>query len=74
MRFLTVIEKIKLIEPHLLLSVVAVVFVGLVALYSAAGGTISPWASKQFMRFTVGFSLMILTTICYYSISRILIK
>ncbi len=60
MRFLTVIEKIKLIEPHLLLSVVAVVFVGLVALYSAAGGTVSPWASKQFVRFTVGFSLMII--------------
>jgi len=59
MRFATIIEKVRVIESHLLLSIIVVVFVGLAALYSAAGGTISPWASKQFMRFMVGLSLMI---------------
>lgn len=58
MRLTPLIEKIKVIEPHLLFSIVVVVFVGLAALYSAAGGAISPWASKQLMRFLVGVLLM----------------
>ena len=32
---------------------------GLVVLYAAANGNWKPWASKQFMRFCLGFGVMI---------------
>lgn len=33
--------------------------IGFVALYSAAGGSLDPWASRQFMRFCIGMVLML---------------
>lgn len=53
------VDKLKSFEPYFLFLILSIVMLGLIALYSAAGGHISPWASKQFMRFLMGFSLMI---------------
>lgn len=59
MRFSILVDKLKSLELSLLLFIMAIVFIGLAALYSAAGGAVSPWASKQFIRFLLGFGLMI---------------
>lgn len=43
----------------LIFLIVAVASIGFAALYSAAEGSLSPWASKQMARFAVGFAGMI---------------
>lgn len=43
----------------MLFTLVAIVTFGLVTLYSAAGGAISPWASNQGLRFILLFGMMI---------------
>lgn len=48
-----IFEKLKHLNWGLMLLVLAVSCVGFAALYSAAGGSFSPWASKQMMRFGV---------------------
>ena len=52
-------EKARALEPYLLLFILSIVSVGLLALYSAAGGHLSPWASKQLMRFSLGFGALL---------------
>ncbi len=54
------LEKIKKIDPYLLFSLLSITGIGLISLYSAAGGHFSPWASKQAIRFLLGFTLMII--------------
>ncbi|MGB0718991.1 MAG: rod shape-determining protein RodA [Bdellovibrionales bacterium] len=48
-------QKLAHINWGLVVLITAVASVGFAALYSAAGGDFSPWASKQIMRFGVGF-------------------
>jgi rod shape determining protein RodA len=52
-------EKILGLNWGLILVILALAIVGFVALYSAAGGSFSPWASKQMVRFVVFFFAMI---------------
>jgi rod shape determining protein RodA len=49
-----VLYKIGQINWGLVLLICAIAGIGFVALYSAAGGSLSPWASKQMARFAVG--------------------
>lgn len=53
------LEKLRSFEPYFICLILGIVGLGLLALYSAAGGAVSPWASKQFMRFLMGFALMV---------------
>lgn len=59
MKYLTISEKLKSLEWYLILFITLVTLVGFAALYSAAGGKMSPWANKQALRFCLGFFLMI---------------
>ena len=56
---LTLLQKIQSLNWILIVLITAVASVGFAALYSAAGGSLDPWASKQIMRFAVGFAGMI---------------
>ncbi|MGH1398253.1 MAG: FtsW/RodA/SpoVE family cell cycle protein, partial [Alphaproteobacteria bacterium] len=47
-------QRIAGISWPLVLLIIATASVGFAALYSAAGGDLSPWASRQIMRFVVG--------------------
>jgi rod shape determining protein RodA len=51
----------KLLDLHwpLLLCVLAVASIGFAMLYSVAGGSLDPWASRQMVRFGVGFAILI---------------
>lgn len=55
----TLLEKIRFMDPYAILFVIAITGIGLMTLFSAAGGHFSPWAYKQSMRFVFGFCLMI---------------
>jgi rod shape determining protein RodA len=60
---LSVAEKFRLISwPFLLLLTVAAA-VGFVSLYSAAGGSISPWAGKQAVRFGFGLCGLVVASL-----------
>jgi rod shape determining protein RodA len=52
-------EKLRQITWGLALTVAAIAAVGLTMLYSAAGGDWEPWASRQAIRFALGFAIMI---------------
>ena len=43
--------------------IVATCSIGFVVLYSAAGGSLDPWASRQMYRFAAGFVLMLLVAL-----------
>ncbi|MGZ9109022.1 MAG: rod shape-determining protein RodA [Micavibrio sp.] len=47
-------QKFQQVSWGLVFLITAVACVGFTALYSAAGGSFEPWASKQMMRFCVG--------------------
>jgi rod shape determining protein RodA len=47
-------QKFQQVSWGLVFLITAVACVGFTALYSAAGGSFEPWASKQMMRFAVG--------------------
>lgn len=48
-------QKVGNINWGLVLLIVMISCIGFAALYSAAGGNFSPWASKQITRFAIGF-------------------
>ncbi|MCC6920008.1 MAG: rod shape-determining protein RodA [Alphaproteobacteria bacterium] len=52
----------KLLDLHwlLLLAICAVASIGFAMLYSVAGGSFDPWASRQLMRFGVGFVILLI--------------
>lgn len=52
-------EKLRQITWGLALIVAAIACVGFTMLYSAAGGDWDPWASRQMVRFGLGFAIMI---------------
>lgn len=47
-------QKLRQMNWGLVLLITAVASIGFTALYSAAGGNLEPWASKQMVRFAVG--------------------
>lgn len=52
-------EKLRQVTWGLALIVAAIACVGFTMLYSAAGGDWDPWASRQMVRFGLGFAIMI---------------
>lgn len=52
------IEKVLHINWGLVLLLLCISSIGFAALYSAAGGDLSPWASRQIMRFIIGLVVM----------------
>ncbi len=56
---LTIWQKLWNINWVFVLVLTATASIGFGMLYSAAGGDIDPWASRQMVRFGVGFSIMI---------------
>lgn len=60
---LTLVQKIIAINWTLVLLLSALASVGLTMLYSAGGGSMEPWASRQAMRFGIGLVLMLVVAV-----------
>ncbi|CAO5677399.1 MAG: Peptidoglycan glycosyltransferase MrdB [Holosporales bacterium] len=60
---MTVLEKIKHLPWGLIGIIIFISFLGLAMLYSAANGSIYPWAVKQFLRLILGLFIMILVSL-----------
>jgi rod shape determining protein RodA len=58
-RSLSIIDKLYEINWGLVLLITIIAGIGIAMQYSVAGGSWSPWADKQLIRFVVGFALMI---------------
>ena len=58
-RTLSIVDKLYEINWGLVLLITIIACVGFAMLYSVAGGSLSPWADKQIVRFVIGFALMI---------------
>jgi len=56
---MTVREKIWQLNWSLIALLTAVACIGFATLYSAAGGSLEPWALKQMIRFLVGMTIMV---------------
>ena len=56
---LTLVQKIISINWTLVLLLTALAAFGLTMLYSAGGGSMEPWASRQLVRFGIGMALML---------------
>jgi len=56
-------EKLFNISLGYVLCIVLLAAIGIITLYSAAGGSWTPWASRQASRFGVAFGLMILMSL-----------
>ncbi|MDH5723032.1 MAG: rod shape-determining protein RodA [Alphaproteobacteria bacterium] len=54
-----IFRKLLLLNWGLVALIMAVTSIGLIALYSAAGGNVDPWASRQFVRFCIGLTVMV---------------
>lgn len=57
-RKLSLKEKFLSINFYYVLCIVLLSFIGIVVLYSAAGGSMTPWAKNQLLRFMCAFILM----------------
>ena len=55
----TLFQKIQHLGWGLVFLIVILACIGFLSLYSAAGGDINPWASKQILRFVVGLGGML---------------
>ena len=51
-------EKLLLINWPFLLLITAITLVGVAALYSVAGGSLEPWASRHVVRYCLGLALL----------------
>ena len=58
-RRLSLGEKLASMPWGLVMIVTMISAIGLMMLYSAAGGNLEPWALKQMIRFAIGFVLML---------------
>ena len=58
-RSLSIIDKLYEINWGLVLLITIIAGIGIAMQYSVAGGSWSPWADKQLLRFVIGFALMI---------------
>jgi len=61
--YLSVFEKLTLISWPFLFLLTLVASIGFLSLYSAAGGSIDPWAGKQMARFAVGMAGLIIVSV-----------
>ena len=52
-------QKLQEVNWGLVVLITAIACIGFAVLYSAAGGSLSPWADKQMLRFAVGFVVML---------------
>ncbi len=55
----TAVDKLRQVNVGLILIISVVSSIGFGMLYSAAGGSWDPWASRQMIRFAVGIALML---------------
>lgn len=60
----TIPQKLLSLSWSLIFLICAVMAIGTAALYSAAEGNFDPWASKQIIRFMIGFAAMIIFAVC----------
>ena len=51
-------KKLLLLNWPFIALITAIVVIGITALYSVAGGSFDPWASRQVMRYCVGLALL----------------
>ena len=51
-------DRFLQLDPFLLFFITCLSLLGLLSLYSAAGGSFSPWSQKQFIRLSMGFSAL----------------
>ncbi len=58
-RHLSMADKLYEINWGLVLLITIIACVGVAMLYSVAGGSWDPWASKQAIKFILGFVIMI---------------
>jgi rod shape determining protein RodA len=58
-RTLSVTDKLYEINWGLVLLITIIACVGFAMLYSVAGGSLSPWATPQILRFLVGFAILV---------------
>ena len=58
-------EKIWRINWGLALVLTAIAGIGVVALYSAAGGRFDPWAARHAVRYGVAFGLMLVVALMH---------
>ena len=58
-RNMTLLEKLRQVNVGLILLLVITASIGFVTLYSAAGGNLDPWASRQMTRFGIGLVLLL---------------
>lgn len=58
-----VLQKFRHLDWVLVLLITAVASTGFAALYSAAGGNLDPWASRQMARFSVGIIGMLIVAV-----------
>ena len=56
-------EKLLLINWPFLLLIAAITSVGVAALYSVAGGSLEPWASRHVVRFCLGLALLFVVAV-----------
>ncbi|MFQ5972904.1 MAG: rod shape-determining protein RodA [Alphaproteobacteria bacterium] len=59
----TIAEKLLHLNWALVALVVVTACVGFAMLYSAANGDLSPWASRQMLRFGIGFVIMLVVAV-----------
>jgi len=60
---MTMHERFGQISWSLVLLITLIAFVGLVMLYSAAGGDMDPWAKRQAVRFAIGMAVLIFVAV-----------
>lgn len=56
---ISLFERIKSLNIGLIALITLIACVGFTALYSAAGGNLDPWATRQIQRFALGFVVML---------------
>src|SRR5947207_14279404 len=62
-RRLTLADKFRGVQWGLVIVVAAISGIGFAMLYSAANGSLQPWASRQMIRFAIAFVPMVLLAV-----------
>src|SRR6059058_1583661 len=62
-RRLSLVDKIRGIQWGLVILIAVICGIGFAMLYSAANGSLQPWASRQMIRFAIAFVPMVLLAV-----------
>src|SRR5947207_11739381 len=62
-RRLTLADKVRGVQWGLVILIAAISGIGFAMLYSAANGSLQPWAARQMTRFAIAFVPMILVAV-----------